>query len=81
MVKVRLWGSLTAATDGRDEVEVTAATLRDVLDGLADQFPALRPQLDRGVSVSIDGRIYNDSWFTPVSETSEIVLLARLKGG
>jgi len=81
VVKVRLWGSLTAATDGRDEVEVTAATLRDVLDGLADQFPALRPQLDRGVSVSIDGRIYNDSWFTPVSETSEIVLLARLKGG
>jgi hypothetical protein len=31
--------------------------------------------------VAIDGRIYNDSWFQPIQPDSEVVLLARLKGG
>jgi len=81
MVKVRIWGSLQWATDDQAEVEVEAGTLRELLDGLAEQYPALRPQLDRGVSVAIDGKVYNDSWFTPIHEDSEVVLLARLRGG
>jgi len=81
VVRVRLWGSLAAALDGQTEVEIEAATLREMLDRLAEDYPVLRPQLDRGISVAIDGRIYNDSWFTPIRPNSEVVLLARLKGG
>ncbi len=81
MVKVKIWGSLATATDDETVVEIEAATLRDLLDGLAEKYPAIRPQLDRGISVAIDGRIYNDSWFTPIRNDSEVVLLARLKGG
>lgn len=81
MVQVRIWGSLAAMTEDQTEVEVEAATLRELLDGLAAKYPAIRPQLDRGVSVAIDGRIYNDSWFTTITPDSEVVLLARLKGG
>ncbi len=81
MVKVRVWGSLTAATNDKSEVEIPAANLRELLDGLAKTYPALQPQLDRGISVAIDGKVYNDSWFTPIQEDSEVVLLARLKGG
>ena len=81
MVKVRVWGSLTAATDDQSEVEIDATNLRELLDGLAETYPALRPPLDRGISVAIDGKVYNDSWFTPIREDSEVVLLARLKGG
>ena len=81
MVQVKIWGSLSDFTEGAREVEVPAANLRQLLDGLADRYPGLKPQLDRGVSVSIDGRIYNDSWFQPIQPDSEVVLLARLKGG
>ena len=81
MVKVQIFGSLKVATDDKSEVEIDASTLRELLDGLADRYPGIRPQLDRGVSVAIDGRIYNDSWFTPIKDDSEVVLLARLKGG
>ena len=81
MVRVKLWGSLSAGLDGQTEVEIEAATLREMLDRLAEDYPVLRPQLDRGISVAIDGRIYNDSWFTPIRPNSEVVLLARLKGG
>lgn len=81
MVQVRIWGSLMAATDDQSEVEIEASTLRELLDGLSATYPAIRPQLDRGVSVAIDGKIYNDSWFTPIRPDSEVVLLARLRGG
>lgn len=81
MVKVRIWGSLAEMTDGRTEIEIEARTLRELLDGLANDYPGLKPQLERGVSVSIDGRIYNDSWFTPIEPDSEVVLLRRLRGG
>lgn len=81
MVKVRVWGSLAAATEDRTEIDVDATTLRELLDALAARYPALRPQLDRGVSVAIDGKVYNESWFQPIREDSEVVLLARLKGG
>ena len=81
MVMVKIWGSLATFTDDQREVEIEASTLRDLLSGLARAYPGLKPQLDRGVSVSIDGRVYNDNWFQPIQPDSEVVLLARLKGG
>jgi len=81
MVQVRIWGSLAAAADDQTEVTIDATNLRELLDGLAQKYPAMKPQLDRGISVAIDGKVYNDSWFTPIREDSEVVLLARLKGG
>jgi molybdopterin synthase sulfur carrier subunit len=81
MVKVAIWGSLRTATEGRAEVEVEAANLRELLDRLGTEFPGLLPQLQRGVSVSIDGMVYNDSWFTAVKPESEVVLLPRIVGG
>ena len=80
MVAVRLWGSLGELA-GAPEVEIAATTLRELLQGLEAEYPALAPQLARGVSVSIDGRIYNDLWATPIREDSEVVLLNRLVGG
>ncbi len=81
MVRVAIWGSLRAATGGRAEVEVEANNLRELLDRLAEAYPGIRPQIDRGISVSIDGLVYNDSWFTPVRPDSEVVLLPRIVGG
>ena len=80
MVAVRLWGSLGELA-GAAEVEIAASNLRELLEGLEKNYPALRPQLARGVSVSIDGKIYNDHWATPIAPDSEVVLLNRLVGG
>lgn len=81
MVAVGLWGSLAVFADGKRDVEIPATNLRELLQGLTHAYPALIPQIERGVSVSIDGRIYNNTWATPISETSEVVLLNRLVGG
>lgn len=81
MVQVGLWGTLKSATEGRDAVEVEASNIKEMLERLGDEYPGLKPQLDRGVSVSVDGKIYNDAWFHPLSSDSEVYLLPRLRGG
>ena len=80
-VKVELFGSLTVHTGGARVVEVEAATIRDLLAALREAYPGLAPQLDRGVSVSIDGRIYTESLFQPIGPENEIILLPQVRGG
>lgn len=78
---VSVFGSLRSATDGAAEVEIEAKNLRELLDGLAEHYPGMRPQLKRGVTVAIDGKNYNDSWFQPIEPESEVVILPRIVGG
>ena len=81
MVQVRLSGTLKSYTGGHDTFEIEAANVRQVLDGLGDACPKLRPILDKGVAVAIDGEIYREAWFQPVRPDSEVFILPRLAGG
>ncbi len=81
MVKVLLWGSLRSFADGRAEVEVEASTFKEVLDRLAEAYPGLRPQIARGVSMALDGRVYREAWFAPIKPDSEVVLMPYMQGG
>ncbi|MDO5758646.1 MAG: MoaD/ThiS family protein [Rhodobacterales bacterium] len=81
MVKVKLWGSLRDLADGREMVEVEARNFKELLDALAEKHPALKPQIDRGVSLAVDGLVYRNSWFTEVKPDSEVVLMPYMKGG
>ncbi|MFK7939543.1 MAG: MoaD/ThiS family protein [Roseovarius sp.] len=81
MVKVKLWGSLRDLADGQDIVEVDARNFKQLLDQLETKYPALRPQIKRGVSLSLDGVIYREAWFTQISEENEVVLMPYMVGG
>ena len=81
MAKVVLWGSLKQAAGGQTEIEMDAKNVREVLDTLAERYPKLKPQLDRGVSVSIDGVMFRDAWFAPITPDSEVYVLPRMAGG
>lgn len=81
MVKVALWGTLRQHADGQAEVEVDAATFKQLLDELSARYPGLQPQIKRGVSVAIDGRVYREAWFTPIKPDSEVVLMPFMVGG
>ncbi|KUF09173.1 MoaD/ThiS family protein [Pseudoponticoccus marisrubri] len=80
MVAVTLWSSLTRFTDGAREVEVQADTVGGVLDGLVADYPGLKPILDSGVSVVVDGEVAPNR-HAPVPEGAEVYLMQRLKGG
>jgi len=52
MVEVTLWGSLGAATGGKQKLEVEAKDIRELFRKLAEQYPGLGPS-SRGVSPSL----------------------------
>jgi molybdopterin synthase sulfur carrier subunit len=81
MVAVKLWGSLRKFTDGRSEVEIDARDFKELLDRLGDEYPGLKPQIERGVSLALDGRIYREAWFTEIGPESEVVLMPYMTGG
>lgn len=81
MVAVTLWGSLRRFADGQAQVEVEASNFKELLDRLAEDYPGLRPQIARGVSMALDGRIYREAWFTPIRPDSEVVLMPYMAGG
>ena len=80
-VTVGLFGALRAHADGASEVELEAANIAQLLCELAKQYPGMAPQLERGVSVSIDGRIYTESLLEPIGPGNEVMLLPRVAGG
>jgi molybdopterin converting factor small subunit len=60
---------------------VNAKTIRELFRKLAEDYPGMEPHIARGVAVSIDGRIYRDSWGTELPEGADIYLLPRIQGG
>jgi len=81
MVKVGVWGSLSAATGGLKEVEVEATNVRQLLTRLEEAYPGMQPAIARGISVSINGKIYRDDWFQKIPEGAEVYVLPRQSGG
>ncbi|QYX58317.1 MoaD/ThiS family protein [Roseovarius sp. SCSIO 43702] len=81
MVQVQLWGSLRDAAEGEETVEVEARNFKQLLDRLSERYPGLKPQIERGVSLALDGRIYREAWFTEIGPDSEVVLMPYMKGG
>ena len=67
MVRVKIWGSLKILADGSDYILVTGSNFKEVVDNISLKYPGLKPQITRGVSLAIDGKIYKESWFTPIN--------------
>ena len=81
MVEVKLSGPLKTAAGGRASIPVEAANIHQLLSRLGQDHPKLKPLIDRGVAVSIDGRIYRDDWFRAIPPGSEVFILPRMAGG
>lgn len=80
-VEVALWGNLRPLVGGAETVTVKARNIREMLEELVAQWPALEPIIEAGVSVAVDGRVIASSITEPIPEGAEVVLMQRLKGG
>ena len=81
MVRVKLGGPLMSQVGGATEFEVEAATIRELLARLGELYPQLRPVLDRGVTVAVNGTLYRGAFLAPIPEGAEIYLIPALVGG
>ena len=81
MADIHLWGALRPAAGGASVVQVHAKTIRELFRKLEENYPGMAPHFARGVAVSIDGKIYRDTWDQELTEGAEIYLLPRIQGG
>jgi sulfur-carrier protein len=81
MIRVRLGGPLMSQASGATEFDVEAASIRELLARLGELYPQLRPILDRGVAVAVNGTIYRGAFLAPIPDGSEVYLLPALAGG
>ncbi len=81
MARVVFTGSLKRLTGGDGELEIDAANIRQLMRGVAEHYPALKPHLETGMAVAIDGQIYQDAWLQPIAPDAEVHLLPKIAGG
>jgi len=81
MVQVTLAGALKNSAGGNAVFEIEAANLHQMLKRLGEQYPKLKPMLEKGVSVSLNGQIYRDPAFQPIPPNAEIFILPKMAGG
>ena len=81
MAHVTLIGTLRQFTGGVTELEVDAATVRQLFAKLGERFPELTPHLEQGMAVAIDGQIYQDALLQPIARDSEVHVLPQIAGG
>lgn len=62
-------------------VEIEAATIRELLKRLVEQYPGMQMHLDEGIAVSVDGTMYRDDGDVLIPPDVEVVLLPRIQGG
>ncbi|MDQ4149876.1 MAG: MoaD family protein [Actinomycetota bacterium] len=89
-VKVNIPAVLRSAVGGSKSVEGQSGTLRDLLEGLGSQYPALREQvfgedggLHRFVNVYVNDEDvrYLDGLDTKVAEGDVVAILPAVAGG
>ena len=81
MIRVVLTGNLRKFTGGETEVELEAGNVRQLFRELGTRYPELKPHLEEGVAVAIDGAIFQDALLEPIPPDAEVHLLPQIAGG
>ena len=81
MTKVFLGSSLKIFTNGVEELEVEANSIKSLIVELDRQFPGIAEALDSGFALAIDGEVIANPGYEKLKEVSEVRFLSPLKGG
>jgi sulfur-carrier protein len=81
MPRIMLTGPIKQAAGGIAELDIEATNIREMLARLGERIPELAPMLEKGVAVSVDGRIYRGAFLQPIKPDSEVFILPQLVGG
>jgi len=81
MARVVLIGNLAQPTGGVAEFSISATSIKQLFDRLAELHPEIGPHLQEGVAVAIDGQIYQDSLLETIGPDSEVFILPQIAGG
>jgi len=80
-MRVVLIGNLAQLTGGVAEFRLSATSVKQLFQQLAELHPKLERHLAEGVAVAIDGQIYQDALLEPIAPDSEVFILPQIAGG
>ena len=81
MTKVFLGSNLKNLTNGVEELEVEATSVKSLIADLDRQFPGIAEALDSGFALAIDGEVIANPGYEKLNKVSEVRFLSPLKGG
>ena len=81
MTKVFLGSNIKNLTNGVEELEVEANSVKSLIADLDRQFPGIAEALDSGFALAIDGEVIANPGYEKLKEVSEVRFLSPLKGG
>lgn len=81
MAHVVLTGNLRQLTGGETEFDLAVGSVRKLFEALTERYPELKPHLEEGLAVAINGEIFQDAWFEPIEPDAEVHLMPKIGGG
>lgn len=80
-MQVKLSGPLRALAQQRSDLNIEAASIRELFYVLRREHPQFAGAINDGIAVAINGEIYRDDWRQKIPADAEVVLLPRIQGG
>ncbi len=81
MINVQINGRFRHLTGGAGQLEIEAATIRQLFRELEKRYPAIGPHLGEGIAVAINGEIFQDGWLEPIPPDAEVHIIPMVVGG
>ena len=81
MIKVLLGSNLSNFTNGVEELEFEASSVKSLITEMDRRYPGIADALESGFALAIDGEVIANPGYEKLKEVSEVRFLSPLKGG
>ena len=81
MIKVFLGSNLKNFTNGVEELEVEATSVKSLIAEMERQYPGIADALESGFALAVDGEVIANPGYEKLAEVSEVRFLSPMRGG
>ena len=81
MIKVFLGSNLKDFTNGVEELELEATSVKSLIAEMERQYPGIADALESGFALAIDGEVIANPGYEKLEEVSEVRFLSPMRGG
>ena len=81
MIKVILGSNLKNITNGLDELELEATSVKSLIAEMDRRYPGIADALESGFALAIDGEVIANPGYEKLEEVAEVRFLSPIQGG
>ena len=81
MIKVFLGSILKNFTNGVDELELEATSVKSLIAEMDRRYPGIADALESGFALAIDGEVIANAGYEKLKDVTEVRFLSPMRGG